>query len=364
MSPKQRTKPISYLERSNNIRIKNLYYLLSYAFQVLREDSYKNVGTERFEHSADLCAAILIRGLSLQVKQGLHREYISVTEEMPSIRGQIEMRESLVKSRLNKRMVCTYDEFSEDNILNQLLKATAELLLVSDIDEERKIQLKKLLVFFTDVKHIELRTVNWNFQFNRFNRSYQMLTAICFLVYKGLLQTTSEGNTYLLDFVDEQRMSHLYEKFLLEYYKFHWGKQFKVSSPEIAWQLDEGSDIDQLPTMKSDVVLKRGNDYLIIDAKYYSKNLQENLGKKTVWNNNLYQMYAYVKNQEAQLQSEHPHSVSGLLMYAMTDSEEQPHLNFINTGNKICARAIDLNTEWSVIREQLDGVISEFFTLN
>lgn len=332
---------------------------------MLREDSYKNVGTEQFEHSADLCAAILIRGLALQVKQGLHREYVSYTEPLSTIRGQIEMTESMVSSRLNKKLICTFDEFSEDNIFNQIIKATAELLIVSDIDEERKVQLKKLLVFFANVKRIELRTVNWNFQFNRFNRSYQMLTAICFLVYKGLLQTTSEGNTYMMDFVDEQRMSHLYEKFLLEYYKYHWGKQFKVSSPEIAWQLDEGSDIDQLPTMKSDVVLQRGNDYLIIDAKYYSKNLQENFGKKTVLNSNLYQMYAYVKNQEDQLrQIGDPHSVSGLLMYAMTVDDEQPHLTMVNTGNKICARAIDLNTEWSVIREQLDGVISEFFTLN
>lgn len=350
------------MNQSNSIRIQNLYYLLSYAFQVLREDSYKSVGTEKFERSADLCAAILIRGLSLQVKQGLHREYISITEEIATIRGQIEMSESLVKAKLNKRLVCTYDEFSEDNILNQIVKATAELLIVSDINEERKIQLKKLLVYFTNVDHIELRSVNWNFQFNRFNRSYQMLTAICFLVYKGLLQTTKEGKTYLLDFVDEQRMSHLYEKFLLEYYKYHWGNQFKVGSPEVSWQLDEGSDIDQLPTMKSDVVLRRGDDYLIIDAKYYSKNLQEYMGKKTVHSDHLFQMYAYVKNQEEQLKKKGtPHSVSGLLMYALTDDEEQPHLTMVNTGNKICARAIDLNTEWSVIRMQLDNVITEFF---
>ena len=347
---------------SNNIRIKNLYYLLSYAFQVLREDNYKNVGTEKFERSADLCAAILIRGLSLQVKQGLHREYVSKTEELSSIKGQIEMWESLVKSKLNKRIVCTYDEFSEDNLLNQILKATAELLIASDIDEERKVQLKKLLVFFTNVQHLELRTVNWNFQFNRFNRSYQMLTAICYLVYKGLLQTSSDGNTYLLDFVDEQKMSHLYEKFLFEYYKYHLRKPFSVSSPQIAWQLDEGSDIDQLPTMKSDVVIRRGDDYLIIDAKYYSKNLQEYKGKKTIHSDNLFQMYAYVKNQEEQLkQKGAPHSVSGLLMYAMTDDEEQPHLKMVNTGNTICARAIDLNTEWSEIRKQLDSVITEFF---
>ena len=270
----------------------------------------------------------------------------------------------MVSSKLNKKLICTYDEFSEDNRLNQIIKATANLLIVSDIDNDRKVMLKKLLVYFTDVSEIELRTVNWNFQFNRYNRSYQMLIAICFLVYKGLLQTTSDGTTRLMDFVDEQKMSHLYEKFLLEYYKYHWGNQFKVGSPEIAWQLDEGSDIDQLPTMKSDVVLRRGDDYLIIDAKYYSKSLQEYMGKRTVHSDNLFQMYAYVKNQEEQIKKEgKPHSVSGLLMYAMTDDAEQPHLTMVNTGNKICARSIDLNTDWSIIRNQLDGVITEFFTI-
>ena len=337
--------------------------MLSYAFQVLREDSYKNVGTEEFEHSADLCAAILIRGLSLQVKQGLHREYVSFSEPLSTIRGQILMSESMISAKLNKKLICSYDEFSEDNLFNQIIKSTANILVASDIDKDRKHQLKKLLVYFSNVADIELRTVNWNFQFNRFNRSYQMLTAICYLVYKGLLQTSSNGNTYLMDFVDEQKMSHLYEKFLLEYYKYHWGKQFMVSSPQISWQLDEGSDIDQLPTMKSDVVIRRGNDYLIIDAKYYSKNLKEYMGKKTVSSDNLFQMYAYVKNQEEQLrQKGTTHSVSGLLMYAMTEDEEQPHLTMVNTGNKICARAIDLNTDWSIITEQLDSVITEFFS--
>ncbi|MEE1046352.1 MAG: 5-methylcytosine-specific restriction endonuclease system specificity protein McrC, partial [Clostridia bacterium] len=41
------------------IPIQNIYYMLSYAFQVLKEQGYKNVATEHFENMADLCAAIL-----------------------------------------------------------------------------------------------------------------------------------------------------------------------------------------------------------------------------------------------------------------------------------------------------------------
>lgn len=34
------------------IRIQNIYYMLSYAFQVLNEDGYKQVATEEFENAA------------------------------------------------------------------------------------------------------------------------------------------------------------------------------------------------------------------------------------------------------------------------------------------------------------------------
>ena len=46
-----------------------------------------------------------------------------------------------------------------------------------------------------------------------------MLIAICELVVKGLLQTTVDGKTKLMDFLDEQRMCRLYEKFILACYK-------------------------------------------------------------------------------------------------------------------------------------------------
>ena len=36
------------------ICIQNIYYMLSYAFQVLNEDGYKQVATEEFENTAEL----------------------------------------------------------------------------------------------------------------------------------------------------------------------------------------------------------------------------------------------------------------------------------------------------------------------
>ena len=73
------------------IPIQNIYYMLSYAFQVLNEQGYKSVATEHFENVADLCAAILIKGLSKQLKRGLMKDYIPKREPLTALRGKMEI---------------------------------------------------------------------------------------------------------------------------------------------------------------------------------------------------------------------------------------------------------------------------------
>ena len=58
------------------IPVQNIYHMLAYAFRVLNEDGYRSVATEQFHNVAELCAAILIKGVSLQIKRGLEREYV------------------------------------------------------------------------------------------------------------------------------------------------------------------------------------------------------------------------------------------------------------------------------------------------
>ena len=67
------------------IRIQNIYYMLSYAFQVLNEQGYKQVATEEFDNVAELCAAILIKGVSLQIKRGLGSMWFKVSLYPPSV---------------------------------------------------------------------------------------------------------------------------------------------------------------------------------------------------------------------------------------------------------------------------------------
>ena len=65
------------------------------------------------------------------------------------------------------------------------------------------------------------------------------MISVCCFVAKGMVQTQTDGAMKVMDFIDEQRMSHLYEKFILEYYKREW-KELSATASQIPWQLDDG----------------------------------------------------------------------------------------------------------------------------
>lgn len=335
--------------------------MLSYSFQVLNEQGYKKVDTEEFHNVADLCASVLIKGVTVQLKKGLGREYIQEDDVLSSLRGKIDITAS-IKSRtmLKKQMVCVYDEFLVNSYMNKILKTTMSLLLGADIAKNRKKELRKLLVFFDEVDLIDIHAIQWNMQYNKNNQTYRMLISVCYLVIKGLLQTNSDGDTKLMDFLDEQRMCRLFEKFILEYYRKEHS-EIKATASQIPWQLDDDMN-DMLPVMQTDIMLTKNDKVLIIDAKYYAKTLQSQYDVKTLHSGNLYQIFTYVKNKEVEL-SKGPHEVAGMLLYAKTDEVVLPDNEYKMSGNKVIVRTLDLDCDFATVASQLDSIAETYFAV-
>ena len=232
------------------------------------------------------------------------------------------------------------------------------LLLKADIAKSRKKELRKLMVYFADVSTVDVRTINWTINYNRNNQTYRLLITICYLVVKGLLQSKSDGSVKMMDFLDEQRMCRLYEKFILEYYKKHY-PQIRTAASQIDWALDDGIGT-MLPTMQSDIMLsyKKGDidKTLIIDAKYYAHTTQVQYDVHTLHSNNLYQIFTYVKNKAT-----NGGEVSGMLLYAKTDEEIYPDNEYQMSGNQICVKTLDLSCDFEGIATQLDGIVLSQF---
>ena len=347
--------------KDKKILINNIYHMLSYAFQTLKQENYKDVSIEPFDEMYDLFAAILSKGISFQLKHGLYKEYINYQEDLAVISGKINISETLKKYSAHKKVLsCNFDKFSENNLYNQILKTTVMLLLRNKkVKAEYKDNLKKMMLFFSDVDLLNPKGIRWSaIQFQRNNQTYRMLIGICQLIIEGMLITTNAGDYKLASFIDEQRMCRLYEKFILEYYRKHF-PELTVTASQIPWCVEDST---MLPTMQSDIHLQKDNTVLIIDAKYYSHTTQFRFDKHTIPPHNLYQIFTYVKNRDYQFK-DLEHKVSGMLLYAKTEDEIQPDNVYQMHGNQITVKTLDLNLSFVDIKKQLDEIVEEHFSL-
>lgn len=329
--------------------------MLSYAFQSLNFKEYKKVASEEFDNIYELFSELLTIALNKQIKQGLYRDYIEVDETTSSIRGKINITESINElSFINKKLNCTYDEFSVNSYLNKIIKTTLSILLKAPITKIRRRGIKNILLYFRDVDTLDTNNINWQIRYDRNNQDYRMIIGICNLTLNGLLQSEKKGEKKLMEFLDNQLMNRLYEKFILNYYrKEHL--YLKAYSPQIEWQLDDDFS-EMLPRMQTDITLEYEDKILIIDAKYYSDTTQSYYDTKTIHSNNLYQIFTYVKNKEVEVDNE----VSGMLLYARTRDEVQPDQDYSMSGNKISVKTLDLNQDFDAIKKQLDDIVDVY----
>lgn len=262
---------------------------------------------------------------------------------------------------MNRKMVCHYDLFSEDTQLNQILKATMTLLLRhGNVSQKNKKLVRKLLLYFQNVTAVDPLHISWNtVSYPRNSPSYKMLINICQLIIKGLLLSTENGQYKLLQFLDDQQMYRLYEKFVLEYYKKEY-PELNAKASYIDWNIGGDGNKMFLPAMKSDITLSYGVKTLIIDTKYYQRTMQTHtlFNSTTLISGNLYQIFTYVKNKDIN----NTGNVSGMLLYAKTAEDITPDNEYIMGGNHISVKTLNLNSEWENIKSQLDSIAVDLMT--
>jgi 5-methylcytosine-specific restriction enzyme subunit McrC len=343
---------------SNTILIRNVYVMMAYAFRALQSRDVASVKRESFDHLHDLLAEVLYRGVSTQIKRGLHHDYLPRTDTLTTVRGRIDVSQTAsTRSMLRGRLVCHFDEYLPDTPHNRALKSVIVLLIRrGEVRPFRRKTLAELLPHLASVKEIGPSAIRWgDLSIHRANANYRMLLGVCELIVKGLLPSQESGESKLWSWLNDQAMDRLYERFILQYFKVHH-PELSPRARQIPWAFDisESSGTGQLPIMQTDVMLTNGNAELIIDAKYYGRSLQSGRGDKlTVHSHNLYQISTYVWNADVRRDG----SVSGLLLYARTVHDEQPDVDIVIHGNRIGVQTLDLHLPWEDLRNRLESLL-------
>ena len=342
------------------IPIQNIYYLLCYAWNRLEEsDKIVNVKAIPTTGLIDLFAKILINCTAHLLKQGLDRYYVEQEYIVNGIKGKLNLSASVKRNILPAtKTICVYDDFDYNILHNQILKTTIrKLLMVNNLDNNLKNELHRLFINLPPISEIKIR--NYLFKqihLNRNNYHYDFVLKVCQIINENIFIDQSSGNYKFKDFLREEKaMARLFESFVRNFYKIEQS-EFTVKREEIKWKCTPEGEIDRqmLPTMLTDISLSSSTRKIIIDTKFYKEAFKAKYTQKKINSNHLYQLFAYLKNQESDL--EITKTCEGILLYPTV---ENPFKFFYSYENhRIKVMSINLNQDWGYIRRDLLEMIS------
>jgi 5-methylcytosine-specific restriction enzyme subunit McrC len=342
----------NYKSKIHLIPIQNIYFLLCYAWNKLAERDLIEVSAEESPDSLNLLARLLLNGTKTLLKRGLEQQYLTETEIYQGIKGKLEVGQSLRKNLFQKGLaVCEYDELSVDILANQILKTTLQNLYKTEgLESNLHHEIKAIIWRMNEVNEIQITEgIFKQVKIYRNNSFYDFLLNISELVHQNLLPNQEKGYFKFKDFLrDERQMASVFEEFIRNFYKIEV-PEAKVYREDLRWKM-LGENGAFLPKMQTDISIKLGDRKLIIDAKYYTETLQKYYNTEKIHSQHLYQLFAYLKNQE------NPQA-EGILIYPTT--EKSLSLTYTYEGHKIRIETLNLNQNWQEIRGDLLRIIEK-----
>ncbi|MFX4154005.1 McrC family protein [Aliarcobacter butzleri] len=231
-------------EKNLNIFI----YMLMYAYDVkLSNEQIASCANE--EHTIlEVFVQMFANGLLQELKKGLYKEYLTKQDNLPVLKGKYLINENLKYNFTKNKIYCEYDEFSENNSLNQFFLYAVKYL--QKFVKDKKL-LKQCELIFDEVEYKSvdinrLETIN----FNRLSVRFKISFEIALLLLKQsipLFNQDKKSFAFLFD------MNVLFEKFIARMVK-ELDNNAKIQNQ------DNFRDL----TLKPDIILKNQ----IIDTKY------------------------------------------------------------------------------------------------
>lgn len=337
------------------IPIQNLYYLLCYAWNRLPERA-ELLATEAaaFHRPLELLTRVLLTATRRQLRQGLPVAYTERTEELPELRGRVQLAPTLGRDLLRRgRVVCQFDELGPDTLLARLLLGTLQQLsrtrsLPAGLRHEVRVVTRHFPAAVTAAAPTAalLRAVR------RLRPAGQLgfLLSICELIHQSALPSPdAAGATRFRDFRrDEALMARIFEQFVRNFYRLEQ-RRFRVLSETIQWQAqaDAPDTLGLLPTMITDTSLESPERKIILDTKYYAAALRPRYNQQKLISPHLYQLYAYLQNQSGAPGQQ----LEGILLYPA--AAQALDVRYSLGGHPVRIVTLDLNQPWPQIADSL-----------
>ncbi len=309
----------------SGIPIRNLWFLLAYASDLLPDLMNDQKSIDDFsENLLDLVARLLLEETEIRVRRSLSVDYEERSGELSRLRGRVSHIQNLRRNSMSRgKIYCEYSNLTSDTIPNRLVRTALTFLARTVLDFEIALKCRQMdtllsargVGFISNHRDISLgRDVPKNPRDSR-------MCALALLALRMDIPGLDEGRTSLyFPVFDDHWLRQLFEKSILGFYRFHlpktdWsvfgGKQMKWDTQNYTEQIEK-----ILPLMRTDIeILNRKSGHrTIIDTKFAEILKTGQFGNIGLKSGYVYQLYSYVRSQEA-IGADETFRTSGMLIH-------------------------------------------------
>jgi 5-methylcytosine-specific restriction enzyme subunit McrC len=335
--------------------VRNLLFMLSYTKRL----PIKEVDLSRLNRVDDNFFEFLIylfaKNTLELIERNMCKEYVDREENVVFLKGKIKFSSHIKhNAALKHRFYTEFDDFSADNLLNQILKYTTYLLLGACSSPDNAKKLQQIYFMLDDVSLRKIIPELFNkVKLTRLNDEYVPVLNLCKLVIERAALELRAGQLDVFSFVFD--MNVLFEEFIGEFIKREFAGEFceiTLKRPVIhfAQKYVDGVKPENVLPLKPDIVIEKtdGEGKLIIDTKY--KELTGQDKKEGADRSDIYQMYAYSKKYC---------SPSVIMLYPQFKEQKKASNFYVGDGTIIHIRTVNVCRDLKNDRKDLHGELQE-----
>lgn len=337
---------------------KNLFYMINKSLKIPNN----NIDFNNYNVSEgvffDFLISFFLENLSLKLIRGTYNTYVRKETNSSFVKGRILMAKNIIFNPLNLKLYSEFDYYTEDNIVNQILKYVVKDMHNKTLLLENKMIAKQILLILSDVTDIHVTESTFKkITYDRLMSDYESLLNFAkFYVQNQSLDFESNKKSDIFIFnIDMNIVYQDYISELIKEYSFEIINQSNIYTQKSGKHLIFDKFSNGSFNLKPDISIENDKEIqVIIDTKY--KRLFQNKLRKGVSDRDLYQMFGYFhKYQKPKI----------ILLYPEYNTMVSDNYFFyLNSDTPLNISTIDLKVslytsegEWNIVK-QLKEIIS------
>ena len=353
---------------SPQIPLRNIWLLFLYAADLARFKEQLSVEAESASDLPELVARLLVQVVQQRLRRNLSRGYQARHAVLSRVRGRIDVLATESGQLLEQgRVACRFEEHTMDTPRNRLVRAALDHLAnrVSKPAVVRECKaLSQQLGHMGVLAQKPSRAAMATDQISRNETADLIMVSLAKMVFEALIPSEQAGQSHALGVdMDVHLLRRLFEKAVanalrLQLQPLGWLVQH---GRKLSWPIEHASDgiMMYLPGMQTDIELLHfaSKRKLLIDTKFTNIFTSSQYKEAMLRSGYLYQLYTYLRTQEAQTLGQGWLS-EGMLLHPQCGPALDAYVDM--QGHRLRVKTIDLMGSAKEFEAQLSGLAEGF----